>query len=35
MQTEIVYTNNTLVNIKYTVFNSNEYICIYTSGFVS
>ena len=34
MQNEIVYTNDTIVAIEYTVLNSNQsdYIC--TSGFV-
>lgn len=35
MQNEIVYTNDTLTKIEYTVFNSNEYVCVYTSGFIS
>jgi len=34
MQNEIVYTNDTIINVEYTVLNSNECIYIYTSGFV-
>lgn len=34
MQNEIVYTNDTIVNIQYTVLNSNECTYIYTSGFI-
>lgn len=34
MQNEIVYTSDNIVNIQYTVLNSNECTYIYTSGFI-
>jgi hypothetical protein len=34
MQNEIIYTNDTIVAVEYTVLNSNECTYIYTSGFV-
>ena len=34
MQNEIVYTNDTIINVEYTVLNSNECTYIYTNGFV-
>lgn len=34
MQNEIVYTSDNIVNIQYTVLNSNECTYIYTNGFV-
>lgn len=34
MQNEIVYTNDTIFAIEYTVLNSNECTYIYTNGFV-
>ena len=34
MQNEVVYTNDTIVNVQYTVLNSNECDYIYINGFV-
>lgn len=34
MQNEVVYTNDTIVAIEYTVLNSNECTYIYISGFI-
>ena len=34
MQNEIVYTSDNIVNIQYTVLNSNDCTYIYTSGFI-